>query len=84
MPTVRAAEAKRPLRRPLSATLLAASLAVTACGGLAAAGPAMWHAVSSLHQSPTSGPAAVAASAGRDQPGKPALDHPAKGAMRRL
>ena len=81
MPTVHFAESSRQRRRPLSAILLAASLAVTACGSLAAAAPAMWHAVSPLYQTQSPSPAAVvAASAGRDQLGKQALEHPAKGA----
>ena len=88
-------QAKRPdrLSRPLSAALLAASLAIVACSGLTMAAPVMaapviWHAVTPLYetQSPSlSACAAIPASADRlacyDQLGKEARSAPAKGAL---
>jgi hypothetical protein len=81
---------KRPdrLSRPLSAALLAVSLAIVACSGLTMAGPVMWHAVMPLYEpqsSSLSACAAIPASADRlacyDQLGRQALSAPAKGAL---
>jgi hypothetical protein len=90
MTTVHLNQTKRPdrLGRPLSGALLVASLAIVACSGLTMAAPAMWHAVTPLHetQSPSlSACAAIPASADRlacyDQLGKEARSAPAKGAL---
>jgi hypothetical protein len=90
MTAVHLNQTKRPdrLGRPLSAALLAASLAIVACSGLTMAAPAMWHAVTPLHetQSPSlSACAAISASADRlacyDRLGKEAQSAPAKGAL---
>jgi hypothetical protein len=90
MTAVHLNQAKRPdrLSRPLSAALLAASLALVAYSGLTMAAPVMWHAVTPLYetQSPSlPACAAIPASADRlacyDQLGKEARSAPAKGAL---
>jgi hypothetical protein len=89
MTAVQLNQTKRPdrLSRPLSAALLAASLAIVACSGLTMAGPVMWHAVTPPYetQSSLSACAAIPASADRlacyDQLGKEELSAPAKGAL---
>jgi hypothetical protein len=88
MSTVHFTETKPPIRKPLSAALLAASLAVAACSGLAVAAPVIWHAVSPLYetQSPNLAacvaiPASSARLACYDQLGNEAPNAPAKGAL---
>jgi hypothetical protein len=90
MRTVHFNQAERPDRfsRPLSASLLAASLAIVACSGLTMTAPVIWHAVAPVHetQSPSLATcAAIQASADRlacyDQLGTEARSAPAKGAL---
>ncbi|MEA2880040.1 MAG: hypothetical protein QOF14_5236 [Hyphomicrobiales bacterium] len=90
MTAVHLNQAERPdrLSRPLSAALLAASLAIVACSALTMAAPVLWHVVTPADeaQSPSlSACAAIPASADRlacyDQLGKEARGAPAKGAL---
>ena len=56
MTAVHLNQTERPdrLSRPLSAGLLAASLAIVACSGLTMTAPAMWHAVTPAYETQSS------------------------------